>query len=344
MDKKPDFKHEDQWLKDMPLTKNAAGFSAEQMINCEKCSRQNAPNRLNCMYCGEALPISAENEANISPRLRRLETWEKSFNIIILPNGLIYDDAKYSDVSKLLRIEAEDLRKIVETNKPLPIARCDTFYTAEKVGENLMKLGVSAKILSDEDLHVETQTRRLRSIEILADRLKLRLFNIEETHEILLEDLALIVTGAVFERKISATERYNKKDENKTLQSSEMSNDEPIIDIYSKNDSIGYRIFTSGFDFSCVGEKKSLLAAENIKILQQILREISKNAKFIDDYTKIRHALGQVWETEETKDSKGLKPSSFGSFNIENITTINNLQQFTKYSRFQFQILKKGGI
>jgi hypothetical protein len=339
MDKKPDFKHDNQWLKEMPLTKNAAGFTAEQMIDCEKCSRQNAPNRLNCLYCGQALPISAENEANLHPRLRKLENWEKGFNLIILPNGLIYDEAKYFEVAKLLRIEADDLQKIVETNKSLPIARCETLKEAEIVTENLAKLGVLSKILSDEDLHIETQTRRLRAIEILPDKLKLRLFNVEETHEILLENLALIVTGAIFERKISATERYSKKDENKTLQSSEISNDEPIIDIYSRQDGIGYRIFTNGFDFSCVGEKKSLLATENIKILQQVLHEIGEKVKLNDDYKQVRHALGQVWETEETKDSKGLKASSFGHFNVENITTINNLQQFTKYSRLQLQLL-----
>ncbi len=339
MDKKPDFKHQDQWLKDLPLTKNASGFTAEQLINCEKCSRQNAPNRLNCLYCGEALPISVENNANINPRLRKLENWEKGFNLIILPNGLIYDDAKYFEVANLLRIEADDLQKIVELNKPLPIARCETLKEAEIVKENLAKLGVSASVISDEDFHVEMQTRRLRSIEILPDRLNLRLFNVEETHEVLLEDLAVIVAGSIFERKIAATERYSKKDENKTLQSSELSNDEPIIDIYSRNDAIGYRIFTSGFDFSCVGEKKSFLAAENIKTLRQILCELGKNAKFDDNYAKVRHALGQVWETEETKDSKGLKANSFGNYNIENVTTINNLQQFTKYSRLQFQLL-----
>jgi hypothetical protein len=339
MDKKPDFKHPDQWLKDLPLTKNTSGFSAEQMINCEKCSRQNAPNRLNCMYCGEALPISDENNANLNPRLRRLENWEKGFNLIILPNGLIYDDAKYFEVANLLRIEADDLQKIVETDKPLPIARCETLNEAEIVKENLNKLGISANVISDDDLRVETQTRRLRSIEFLPDRLYLRLFNVEETREIPLEDLMLIVAGSIFERKIAATERYSKKDENKTLQSSELSADEPIIDIYARNDNIGYRIFTSGFDFSCVGEKKSFLAAENMKILQQVLREIGKNVKFDDSYAKVRHALGQVWETKETKDSKGLKASSFGNYNVENITTINNLQQFTKYSRLQFKLL-----
>jgi hypothetical protein len=339
MDEKPDFKHQDQRLKDMPLTKNASAFSAEQLINCEKCSRQNAPTRLNCLYCGQALPLSAENEGNTKQHLRKLEKWEKGFNLIILPNGLVYDDAKYAEVAKLLQLEVDEAQKIVETNKALPIARCDTVYAAEKVRESLMKSGVSANILSDDDLHLEIPIRRLRAIEILPDRLKLQLFNVAETHEILLQDLALIVVGAVFERKISATERYSKKDENKTLQSSEISNDEPIIDIYARTDGIGYRIFTSGFDFSCVGEKKSFLAAENIKILQKILSEIGKDVKLNNEYAKVRHLLGQVWETEETKDSKGLKGSAFGSYNIENITTINNLQQFTKYSRLQLQLL-----
>jgi hypothetical protein len=339
MDKKPDFKHQDQWLKDMPLTKNTAGFTAEQMINCEKCSRQNAPNRLNCLYCGFALPISPENDTNRNLRLRNVESWEKGFNIIILQNGLIYGDAKYFQVANQLRIDADELQKIAETAKPLPIARCESIKEAEIVKENLAKLDVSVCIISDEDLHIETPTRRLRSIEILPDKLNLRLLNVEEIHEILLNDLVLIVAGKVFERKIESTERYNKKDENKPLQSTEISNDEPIIDIYKRGDTIGYRVFTNGFDFSCVGEKKGFIAAENIKLLHQMFCEIGKNATFISDYPKVRHALGQVWETQETKDSKGLKASSFGSFKIENITTINNLQQFTKYSRLQFQLL-----
>jgi hypothetical protein len=72
---------------------------------------------------------------------------------------------------------------------------------------------------------------------------------------------------------------------------------------------------------------------------RQVLCEIGRNTKFDNSYAKVRHILGQVWETEETKNSKGIKASSFGNFNVENITTINNLQQFTKYSRLQLQLL-----
>ncbi len=339
MDKKPEFKHQDQWLKDLPLTKNAVGFSGDELINCQKCSRPNAPNRLNCLYCGEPLPISGEQKSAINPRLRKLENWEKGCNLIISPNGLVYDNAKFFDIANLLQIEVEVARNIVETGKPLPIARCENLIDAENIREKLAKIGVSIKLVSDESLNVETQPRRLRSIEILPDKLELRLFNVEEIHEILLADFVLIVAGIIFERKISATEKHSKKDENKTLQSSETSNDEPIIDIYSRQDNIGYRIFTKGFDFSCLGEKKRLIASENIKLLRENLSDICKNAKTVNDYTKIRHALGQVWETEETKNSKGLKSTSFSKFTLENVTTINNLQQFTKYSRLQLQLL-----
>jgi NADH dehydrogenase/NADH:ubiquinone oxidoreductase subunit G len=167
----------------------------------------------------------------------------------------------------------------------------------------------------------------------------LLLFNNDEIVELSTGDLALIVSGAIFERKVEATEKRVKKGENKILQTSETASDEFLIDIYSRQDSTGYRILAKGFDFSCLEAEKEIVAAKNLKKLAKKLIEIASEVKFVEDYLQIRELLGNVWEVEERTDSQGLKRESFGKFHLENVTTINNLSQFTRYSRLQRQLL-----
>jgi hypothetical protein len=151
-------------------------------------------------------------------------------------------------------------------------------------------------------------------------------------------DLSLIVSGAIFEKSVESQEK-RKKGENKILEASETFSDEILVDIYTKNDATGYRILTKGFDFSCLGAEKGILARDNIKKLVVKLHTIAPNAKLIDDYLSVRSVLGEIWEVEQRKDSKGLSRQRFGKFDLSNISSSNNLQQFTKYSRLQWQIL-----
>jgi hypothetical protein len=331
MDKKLENQHPDMWLTD------TKAFSSDQMIECEKCKRKNAPNRLKCMYCGDELPISEEQKTSIKPRVRLMEIWEKGFNIIALPSA----DGNFSfpEIASQLRLETSTLEQILRSGKKLPLARAESLSEAQIIVENLNENGIMSVIVSDEDLNSKTTPKRLRGIEFLESKLVLHLFNSPESVEIQRNDLAAVVTGGIYTRKIESTEKHNKKDENKLLKSTETSSDDALIDIYSKNDPVGFRIFTSGFDFSCLDDSKKLIANENLKTLAEWFRQYNPNANFVDDYGKIRSMLGEIWSVEETKNSLGLKQKSFGSFNMENITTINNLEQFTKYSRLQWQLI-----
>jgi hypothetical protein len=198
---------------------------------------------------------------------------------------------------------------------------------------------VETLIVRDESLNVEKLARRLRGLEFYDDKIILILFNQDEILEISNNDLALIVTGAIFERKVEATQKRVKKGESKILQTSETASDEFLIDIYSRGDVTGYRIFAKGFDFSCLEAEKEILAVKNLKKLAQKLVATAPDAKFVDDYLQVRESLGNVWEVEERTDSQGMKREGFGKFNLGNVTTINNLSQFTKYSRLQWQLL-----
>lgn len=329
----------DRWLKDLPVSNEIQSFKPEEMLVCEKCGRKSPPTRVNCFYCGTALPASELQSQILKPNLRKLESWEKGFNIIFLKRNESLDTAKLAELAHFLEFENTDLQKIIESKKSLPLARVESKIEAEVIAEKLAENNIESRIVGDEQLKLETATRRLRGIEFFDDKLVLILFNNDETAEIKFEDLALIIVGAVFERKIESIESIKRKDQRKILDSSETGTDELLIDIYPQNDFVGYRIASKGFDFSCLGKDKTLLAKENMKQLAEILKTISPNAGYDNDYSQIRAELGKVWEVGEINNAGGVNRKSFGSFRRTNTITISNLSQFTRYSRLQQQIL-----
>ncbi len=339
MEKKAETIDPDEWLRDLPIQAENPAFKPEQMILCRKCERINPPTRLDCFYCGAELEISEAQSEFLKLNLRKLENWEKGFNLIYSPESQNFDDAKLSEIAKMLKCEKEFLQKLIDAEKTLPLVRAESEKEAEIVQSRLRGLGVETLIIGDECLEIEKSAQRLRGIEFFDDKIILILFNQDEIVKIQPNDLVLIVSGAIFERKVEATKKRAKKGKNEILQTSETASDEFLIDIYSRENRIGYRIFAKGFDFSCLEAEKGFLAAENLKKLIRKLREAAPDAKFVDDYLQVRENLGNVWQVEEKIDSQGLKREGFGKFNQENITTINNQSQFTKYSRLQRHLL-----
>lgn len=323
-------------LKDLPVQTENIAFKPEEMIACPQCARVNPPNRLKCFYCAADLGLSDAQAEFIKPVLRRLEAWEKGFNLIVQPASP--DEVNFTEIAKNISYESETVQKIVEAGKRLPIARVESEKDAEIVGRILLRNGLETLAVSDEALNSDKPPRRLRRLEFTDDKLILILFNQDEIAEIPRENLALIVTGAVFEKKTESLEK-RKKGESKILDATETASDEMLIDVYSRADANGFRILSKGFDFSCLDAEKTMLAAENMKRLAARLQEFAPHAKTVDDYLSLREILGDVWEVEQRKDSLGLKRHSFGKFDFANVASSSNLQQFTKYSRLQWQIL-----
>ncbi len=313
-------------------------FKPEELILCKNCARTNPPTRLNCFYCGVELELSAEQAAKIAPVLRKLENWENGFNLIYLPNSENINHETTAQIAKFVGLENEMLQKIFDANKPLPIVRTESLREAEVLQNRFNESNLNSLIFSDESLDAENFPKRLRGLEFEDGKILLFLFNNDEIEKINIADLNLIVSGAIFEKSVESLEK-RKKGENKILEASETASDEILIDIYTKDDSTGYRILTKGFDFSCLGAEKGILARENIKKLIIKLQTVAPNAKTVDDYLSLRNVLGEIWEVEQRKDSKGLTRQRFGKFDLSNVSSSSNLQQFTKYSRLQRQIL-----
>lgn len=339
MEKKAEKIHPDQWLKDLPVQKENPAFQAEEMIDCRECRRKNPPTRLDCLYCGAELELSEARSEFLKLNLRKLESWEKGFNLVYLSGLESSDETKFSEIAEILKCEKDFLHKLACAAKFLPLVRAESEREAETLQKKLRRFSVDATIIADEKLAIEKPSLRLRGVEFFADQIALILFNRDEVVRISNDDLLLIVSGAIFERKVRAIEKRDKKAGNKLLESSETASDEFLIDIYSRENELGYRVFARGFDFSCLEAEKGILGAENLKKLVRKLQQIATKAKFVDDYLNLRESLSNVWQVEETGDSLGLKRDGFGKYNLENITTIDNLSQFTKYSRLQRHLL-----
>ncbi len=333
MDKNNEKENSDEWLSDLPIRSQDESYAADEMVGCGKCNRQNPPNRLDCMYCGVKLEISETQKQNLRPKLRNTESWKNALNLILVSKKSGWDDETLSEVAKMTPFDYAELRGLIDLEKPMPIARSEQDEEIEIVNERLKEYGAETLLLKDEALDLETPNHRLKSVEFGEKSVALRLFYKDETREFSTEEIILIVTGAVFLRRVESTEKHKRKKENKLVDMTETSADELLVDLYAKDEPIGFRISTNGFDFSCLGEQKAMLANENLKTLVQKFREFSPQASFDGDYAAMRAYLGSVWEVEEHTDSKSLKRKGFGGYSREKVATTKNIQQFLRYSR-----------
>jgi hypothetical protein len=332
----------EQWLKDLPLTAEKPGFKPDEMLLCEKCARSNPPNRLKCFYCGEQLKFGDTQAGSIVPNLKQMEVWEKGFNIILTNNGSIpHSEENISAAAKLLRRETLEIKNLLQKERPLPIAKAELAEEAGIIRQRLREIGFDSFVWPDEEIAPDSPPRRLRGLEFQDEKITFRLFNTNEAQAIPWDKLALIVTGSIFEKRVASSEKRKKNEEKQVTESSETSHDEPVIDIYSRKDNTGWRIMTRGFDFSCVGAEKSLLAGENMKKLVGLLKLRAANVKIDEGYLKVRAALGKVWQTEEKLASHKMQRESMGRFHFDNVMVSDNNAQFTKYSRLQWRLLKE---
>lgn len=332
-----------QWLENPPAGAEKPGFKPEEMIVCEKCSRKNPPTRFQCFYCAADLKISEAQAASIAPALRQMESWEKGYNVILINNGpASYSEENIRTAAGLIGWETPEVKKALTGKAAIPVVRADSKQAAQTVKERLENAGFGSFIWADEEIDLDTPTRRLRGLNFGAETITFYPFNNGEPHDISWSEVVLVVSGGLFEKRVASTEKHNKKKEkNQITESTETSHDEPVMDIYSREDDTGWRVLTKGFDFSCLGAQKSLLAVENIKRLGEVIRQHAKNAGFDSNYLESRAALGKVWANEEKTASRNLQRAGMGSFNFDNVTVADNNAQFTKYSRLQRRLLKE---
>lgn len=311
-------------------------FKPGEMLPCPACKRMNPPNRFKCLYCANELEIQPENAGLVKPNLRKLEGWERGFNII-LREPLAASQFPLANAASFLSMDPDDLTVIIDAALPLPLIRVESQVEADVLVAGLDRQGVKCSTLADAQIADDKLPRRLSNIELRESGIAVTDFNTRAVTEI--NDLALLIPGILTTNKVDSIEKKGRKGKTKVLDESTTSSDESILDLYSKSDPMGFRVHLTGFDYSCLGDDKGLISVENMRRLVTVLKEHVPSARLIADYKKVRQALGQVWEIESRKDPQGLKRSGFGKREFGTVASTSNLRQFTKYSRLQWHLL-----
>ncbi len=329
-----------QWLNDLPAAAEKPGFKPEEMVVCEKCARKNPPTRSKCFYCGEQLQSENGQADTVVSNLRQMEAWEKGFNIILLNNAAKYTEESIHAAAKALRREAPEVADLLNSGRSLPVARAESKAEAEAIQGRLREAGLSSFIWADAEIDLESPVR-LRGAGFDEEAVTFVLFNTGEEIRLPWSEIILVVTGSIFEKRVASTEKRKRNEAKQVTDSSETSRDEPVIDIYRRDDPTGWRVLTRGFDFSCLGAQKGLLAVENIKRLAGLIGRRAAGARIDDNYLSSRAVLGMVWANEEKMASHNWQRKGMGNIHFDNVTVIDNNAQFTKYSRLQWRLAKE---
>lgn len=317
----------------IPLTEDDPRFSSDEMLVCRSCGRSVPPNRTTCLYCGMQVSSDAIKTDIAKINLRRPETWEDGFSLVYSGSRELNAET-ISTAAGLMQIERERLERILAVAAPVPLAYLKSLPDAELLALRLSQFGFDCAIVGDDLLQARTLPTRVRSVVFEDDAVLLQDFNNGKFSSVNQDEQVLIVTGALVK---TSTEIEGKVKKGTVTAATETmsSTDETVIDIYPKNDVYGFRIRTSGFDFSCLGDQKQPLAAVNMAALIDRLSEQFADAVFIDSFQTATPFLNSVWPVDETRRSGSVSRSAFGGVRKESTTVIDNTIQFTKFSRLQ---------
>lgn len=328
-----------------PLRLEQRGFAPEQMLTCEVCLRANPPTRTTCLYCAAPLRATEASAALQKPTLRKLETWEQGFNVILLPNSTTVSltEAVLGEIADLVRLKPEDVKRIVETGMLLPLARAATREEAALIESKLAEMGVSIMVVADNDLAVDdSMPKRARTLWLAESELvAYPAVGSGEMWRVPWAEVRLLVAGRLIVRQVEVEERKGHRAENEIVDARELSTDEAVLDIYTARPDAMCRITSINFDYSCLGAQKGFIAAQNFSTLVTILRESASHAAYDDSYHHARRALTIVWPLEQRTEARGWRRGGRpGRVSTGAVTTSDNERQFTRYSRLRHYLSK----
>ena len=317
------------------------GFPAEQMIRCEECLRANPPTRVSCLYCVAPLPLTEAAARLRKPVLRQPEKHELGYNNILLP--VEKEVTSFDEAAALLKLSVENVEQLLSQRVPMPVARTASREEAELVTLRLRDLGLSCVTVSDEELGLASSDnvlKRVRAMSFADERLRIFHSGTEETN-VSWSDVILILPARLLETRVEIKERMTRKPENEIVDTSEFFRDETVIDFYTAVDSFTWRVNATGFDFSCLGREKALVANQNIGKLQRVLVEKAVNAQLDDSYRAVRNLLELAWSTQPEMQSSGWRRERPGKLSVGLATTKSNESQFTRYSRLRHYLANR---
>jgi len=333
---------EEQRLPGATAREHGRGFAPDEMAVCDACLRANPPTRAGCFYCGAPLPVNERSAAPRRPTLKPLEEWERGFNVVLLPCESDVTPEALGGAASLLRLEPERVRAMAEAGVALPLARAASEEEADLVVARMRALGFRVEVFADDALAAASlPPRRARSLELGDDALACRATPDGEPERVAWSDLLLFVSGRVFTKRVEVEEQRERLGaRSEIVEARELRRDEAVLDIYTAHDDgrAGWRVAAEGFDYTCLGPSKGLLAAQNFLTLTRLLRERAPAAHFDEGYARVRHLLQTAWPLAERTEAQGVRRAGAGRLNTEAVTVVGNDAQFTRYSRLRWRL------
>jgi len=292
------------------------------------------------------LPVTESSARLRKPLLRQPEKHQLGYNNILLPVEQVTTE-RVADAAALVKLSAENVQQLMSQNVPLPVARTVSREEAELVTLRLNDLGLRCVTVSDGELELsspEIIVKRVRAMSFDDDEHVVIYHSGTEETSVLWSDVILILTARLIETRLEIKERMTRKKENEILETNEFFRDEAVIDFYTTTHSFTWRVGATGFDFSCLGREKALVANENISRLQRLIVAKAVNAQLDDSYQRIRNLLELAWGTQPETQSSGWRRERPGKLSVGVATTKSNETQFTRYSRLRYYIVQNKSL
>jgi hypothetical protein len=317
-------------------------FKPAEMITCDACLRANPPTRSNCLYCAATLPVTGKVDnaqqapgpagVTIAPAIVK-----SGFYLVLTQNqNKVPAESSLAEAAALLELKTAELEIAFGPGGPVPLARVETIAQATTLADRLVALGISVRIFIEDTLNLDLPIKTIRALEFRDDGLAATLMR-GEGISIEWDDLSLIVNGRFVVKRVEVEERQ-RRGSPKPLDSRELFSDEPLMDLYTRSDETGFRIRSNSFDFSCLGDQKSVTAFENFTKLMTLLCARAPGVEVDDSYRTLRAVLGRIWPLEPQTKRSGWRRRGAGKVDVSTVTTIDNETQFNSYSRLRQQV------
>jgi hypothetical protein len=310
-------------------------FAPDEMLTCAACLRANAPTRAQCMYCGAAL-----NEAAAASEVETAtpeDANEPQFYVVVWAReGQPVDDSAVAQLATRFNLKPEELRAALINGSPLPLAATRSPDSAAQTSSELSGIGIATAVVPATNSKTEFVPVNIRALEFAGESVTAISKFGRQPLATQLGDIQLIVTGRLLVHRVEVDERRSRSAV-KSLDRRELSEDQSVVDIYLRPVDAPWRIIVNDFDFSCLGERKSLTAFDNARALIELLRERTPT-DVNESYARVRPVLNAVWPLENTASQSRSRRPRAGRHDFSTVTASDNESQFNNYSRLVWYV------
>lgn len=305
-------------------------FAPDELLTCNVCLRANPPTRSACIYCAAPLTSRAtagSEEAEAEPQSAAAST----VSYVVVPPKVLseVDENLLDQLAGTIQLKSTDVKTALISNSPLLLAG-----TREKTSQtvsDLREMGIEGLLVTDADLKLSVANRTIRALELTDEGLTGLPVSSAARLPARWDELVLVVIGRLQTHRSEVEER-RRRGGLKPIDRREVADDESVLDLYIRSSDTGWRISASNFDFSCLGDRKTLTAFDNFRALTNLLGE--RAALTIDDsYLRMRPLLADVWPLQKQTRKGAWRRSGAGKYDMSTVTTTDNEIQFNNYSR-----------